>query len=298
MNVTDVLVDILVVLLAAKLAAELAERVRIPAVVGEILAGILIGPSVLDLVGHDVTLEVLAELGVILLLLDVGLELSLGDLRSVGRSSLSVATIGVVLPVAMGFGVALGFGESSNTALFVGAALAATSVGITARVFSDLGALTRVEARTVIGAAVADDVMGLVLLTIVVRVVTAGTVSVLDIVGIVAVAVAFLVIAVALGTRFGPRLFGLVDRHARSAGTFVAVGLGVHARVRGARRRGAARADRRRVRGGRRAERLRAGRADEARDGARGPPLHPGVLPPDRRQRRPGRARQTRASSP
>ena len=225
MNVTDVLVDILVVLLAAKLAAELAERVRIPAVVGEILAGILIGPSVLDLVGHDATLEVLAELGVILLLLDVGLELSLGDLRSVGRSSLTVATIGVVLPVAMGFGVALGFGESSNTALFVGAALAATSVGITARVFSDLGALTRVEARTVIGAAVADDVMGLVLLTIVVRVVTAGTVSVLDIVGIVAVAVAFLVIAVALGTRFGPRLFGLVDRHARSAGTFVAVGL-------------------------------------------------------------------------
>ena len=175
-NVTDVLVDILVVLLAAKLAAELAERVDIPAVVGEILAGILIGPSVLDLVGHDATLEVLAELGVILLLLDVGLELSLGDLRSVGRSSMSVATIGVVLPVAMGFGVALGFGESSNTALFVGAALAATSVGITARVFSDLGALTRVEARTVIGAAVADDVMGLVLLTIVVRVVTAGTV--------------------------------------------------------------------------------------------------------------------------
>jgi Kef-type K+ transport system membrane component KefB len=224
-NVTDVLVDILVVLLAAKLAAELAERARIPAVVGEILAGILIGPSVLDIVGHDVTLEVLAELGVILLLLDVGLELSLGDLRSVGRSSLTVATIGVVLPVAMGFGVALGFGESSDTALFVGAALAATSVGITARVFSDLGALTRVEARTVIGAAVADDVMGLVLLTIVVRVVTAGTVSVLDIVGIVAVAVAFLVLAVALGTRFGPRLFGLVDRHARSAGTFVAVGL-------------------------------------------------------------------------
>jgi Kef-type K+ transport system membrane component KefB/predicted amino acid-binding ACT domain protein len=224
-NVTDVLVDILVVLLAAKLAAEVAERVGIPAVVGEILAGILIGPSVLDLVGHDATLEVLGELGVILLLLDVGLELSLGDLRSVGKSSVSVASIGVVLPVLTGFGVALAFGHSEDTSLFVGAALAATSVGITARVFSDLGALARVEARTVLGAAVADDVMGLVLLTIVVRVVTAGSVSALDIIVIIAVAVAFLVIAVALGTRFGPRLFQLVDRRARGAGTFVAIGL-------------------------------------------------------------------------
>ncbi|MEX2256348.1 MAG: cation:proton antiporter [Acidimicrobiia bacterium] len=225
MNVTDVLVDILVVLLAAKLAAELAERARIPAVVGEILAGILIGPSVLELVGHDITLEVLAELGVILLLLEVGLELSLADLRSVGKSSTAVAVIGVVLPVALGLGVALGFGESSDTALFIGAALAATSVGITARVFSDLGALTRIESRTVLGAAVADDVMGLILLTIVVRVTTAGTVSILDIVGIVVIAVGFLVLAVAFGTRFGPRFFGLVDRYSRSAGTFVAIAL-------------------------------------------------------------------------
>jgi len=224
-SVTDVLVDILVVLLAAKLAAEIAERVRIPAVVGEILAGILIGPSVLTLVGHDVTLEVLAELGVILLLLEVGLELSLADLRSVGRSSLSVASIGVAVPVALGLGVALAFGESGDTSLFVGAALAATSVGITARVFSDLGALTRVEARTVLGAAVADDIIGLVLLTIVVRVVTAGTVSVLDIVEIVGVALAFLIVAIAIGTRFGPRLFDVIGRHARSAGTFVAIAL-------------------------------------------------------------------------
>lgn len=225
MSVTDVLVDILVVLLAAKVAAELAERVKIPAVVGEIVAGIVIGPSVLSLVGHDITLEVLAELGVILLLLEVGLELSLGDLRSVGRSSMVVAVICVILPVALGLGVALGFGESNDTALFVGAALAATSVGITARVFSDLGALTRIESRTVLGAAVADDVMGLILLTIVVRVTTAGTVSVLDIAQIVVIAVGFLVLAVAIGTRFGPKLFGVIDRHSRSAGTFVAIAL-------------------------------------------------------------------------
>jgi Kef-type K+ transport system membrane component KefB/predicted amino acid-binding ACT domain protein len=224
-SVTDVLVDILVVLLAAKLAAELAERARLPAVVGEILAGIVIGPSVLSLVGHDITLEVLAELGVILLLLEVGLELSLGDLRSVGKSSMVVAIIGVVVPVALGLGVALGFGESSDTALFIGTALAATSVGITARVFSDLGALTRIESRTVLGAAVADDVMGLILLTIVVRVTTAGTVSILDIVEIIAIALGFLVLAIAIGTRFGPKFFGFIDRYSRSAGTFVAIAL-------------------------------------------------------------------------
>lgn len=225
MNVTDVLVDILVVLLAAKAAAEVAERLGVPAVIGEILAGVLIGPSVLELVGSTQVLAVLGELGVILLLLDVGLELSLGDLAAVGRSSLRVASVGVLLPVAAGFGVALAFDHSENTALFVGAALAATSVGITARVFSDLGALTRVEARTVLGAAVADDVMGLVLLTIVVRIVTADSVSALEVAGVIALAVVFLVLAVALGTRYLPRLMEGVDRHARSPGTFVALAL-------------------------------------------------------------------------
>ena len=225
MNVTDILVDILLVLLAAKLAAEVAERVGVPAVIGEILAGVVIGPSVFGLVGSSQALTVLGELGVILLLLDVGLELSLGDLAAVGRASVTVACIGVALPMAGGFGVALAFGHSDNISLFIGAALAATSVGITARVFSDLGALTRVEARTVIGAAVADDVLGLIILTIVVRLVTANSISLLDVGAIVAIALVFIVLAVGLGTRIGPRLLGLADRHARSPGTFVAFAL-------------------------------------------------------------------------
>ena len=225
MSVTDVLVDILVVLVAAKVAAEIAERMRIPAVVGEILAGVVIGPAVFGLVGSTQALEVLAELGVILLLLDVGLELSLGDLASVGRSSLGVAVIGVVLPMAAGLGVGAAFGYDGDIALFLGAALAATSVGITARVFSDLGALTRVEARTVLGAAVADDVMGLVILTIVVRLVTAESISLWEVGGVVAIALVFLVLAVTLGTRVGPRLLEGVQRYARSPGTFVAIAL-------------------------------------------------------------------------
>lgn len=225
MNVTSVLVDIVVVLLAAKIAAEFAERIGVPAVIGEIVAGIIVGPAVFGLIESNEVLEVLAELGVILLLLEVGLELSIADLRTVGKSSLTIAGIGVVVPVALGIGVALAFGESANTALFLGTALAATSVGITARVFSDLGALTRVESRAVLGAAVADDVLGLILLTIVVKVVTSGSVDILGVLWIIAVALAFLVISVAVGTRFGPRVFSAIERYSRSPGTFVALAL-------------------------------------------------------------------------
>nr|MBA2325036.1 cation:proton antiporter [Actinomycetota bacterium] len=222
---TDVLFDILVVLLAAKLAAEVAERLRFPTVVGEILAGIVVGPSVLGLVGGDATLRVLGEIGVILLLLEVGLQMNLAGLGSVGRASLAVAVIGIAAPMAAGAGVAAAFGHDRNTALFLGAALCATSVGITARVFSDLRVLGRAEARTVLGAAVADDVLGLVILTVVVRLVSEGSVSVLAVAGIVALAVGFLVVTAVFGTRFAPPLFSFVHRRARSAGTLVALAL-------------------------------------------------------------------------
>lgn len=225
MDVTGVLLDILVVLIAAKLAAEVAERINVPAVVGEIVAGVIIGPSVLALVSSNETLSVLGELGVILLLLGVGMEMDLGELGAVGRASMSVAVIGVVVPMAGGFAVASALGHSDNQALFIGAALSATSVGITARVFSDLRALATVEARTVLGAAVADDVLGLVILTVVVRLVSEGSVSVLDVAGILLVAIAFLVLTAALGSRFAPGLFHFLDRHARSAGTLVALAL-------------------------------------------------------------------------
>src|SRR5204863_3357315 len=108
--------------------------------------------------------------------------------------SLTVATFGVIAPFAAGYGVGAAWGMTAKEAVFVGAALTATSVGITARVFGDLRALAMVEARTVLGAAVADDVMGLVILTVVVRVVSQGTVSPLTVAGVVLVAVAFLVV--------------------------------------------------------------------------------------------------------
>jgi Kef-type K+ transport system membrane component KefB/predicted amino acid-binding ACT domain protein len=225
-DIAHILRDILVVLVAAKLAAEGAERLGIPAVVGEIVAGIVVGPSVVGLVGGgDEVLRTLGEIGVILLLLDVGLEMDLAELGKVGRASLSVATIGVVAPMVLGFGVLRLMGEDPNTALFVGAALTATSVGITARVFGDLRALATTEARVVLGAAVADDVMGLVVLTVVVRLVTQGSVSVPSVLGIVGIAIGFLVVSSLVGLRAAAPLFGLVERASRSAGTLVALAL-------------------------------------------------------------------------
>ena len=225
MDVGEVLLDILIVLVAAKVAAEIAERIGIPPVVAEIVAGALIGSSVLGLVGENQTLAVLGELGVILLLLGVGMEMDLGELGAVGKAALSVAIGGVVLPMAAGFGALVALGHDTNESLFLGAALAATSVGITARVFSDLRALATVEARTVLGAAVADDVLGLVILTVVVRLVSEGTVSIITVLGIVVVAIAFLALASILGARFAPGLFSFLDRNARSAGTLVALAL-------------------------------------------------------------------------
>ncbi len=216
------LFDLLLLLVVAKLAAELAERAKVPAVLAEIVAGIVLGPSLLGWVGHGEILTFLGELGVILLLLEVGLEMDLRELGAVGKASLLVAVAGVALPFAGGFGVATLLGQELNPAIFVGAALTATSVGITARVFGDLRALATVEARTVLGAAVADDVLGLVILTVVVRIVQTGSISLVAVAGVILVAVAFLAVSGFAGLRLAPAIFSAVDKKARSAGALVA----------------------------------------------------------------------------
>jgi len=228
LDVGTVLLHVLVVLVAAKVGAEVSERLHQPAVLGELVLGVLIGPSVLGLVGTDDVLAVLAELGVLLLLLQVGLETELTDLLRVGRSALSVAMVGVALPFAFGWlalrltGLA---GDGHHVELFVAAALTATSVGITARVFGDLGALSRAEARTVLGAAVADDVIGLVILTVMVRLVEGGSVGPFELLSVVGAAIGFLVVGVAAGVRLAPPLFHQIERLARSEGTLIALAL-------------------------------------------------------------------------
>jgi len=222
-DIGTILFHILVVLVAAKVAAELAERVGIPAVLGEIVAGIAIGPSVLGLVEADEVLHVLGELGVILLLLHVGMEMDVAELGRVGKASLFVALLGVAAPFIGGMTAGLALGQEMKTSVFLGAALTATSVGITARVFGDLRALATVESRIVLGAAVADDVLGLVILTIVVRVVVDGSVSAGTVLSVTGLAIGFLLVTGIVGSRVAPPLFGAVQRYARSPSTLVAV---------------------------------------------------------------------------
>ncbi len=230
-DLARLLLDLLIVLVAAKSAAELAERFRVPAVVGEICAGILIGPSVLGLVelGGDrgVSITVMAEIGVLLLLLQVGMEMDLGELAKVGKASLLVAIIGVVLPFGFGAATGLAFGESGNTALFFGAALTATSVGITARVFGDLRALATTEARIVLGAAVADDVLGLVILTVVVKIVTGSSVGPGLVIQTVGLALVFLLGTGIVGLFVVPRLLDVVHRRASSPAAVTVVALAI-----------------------------------------------------------------------
>jgi Kef-type K+ transport system membrane component KefB len=226
-DASTVLLHVLVVLVCAKVAAEVSERIHVPAVAGEIVAGLLIGPSVFGLVGGDAVLRILGELGVLLLLLDVGLQMNLRELTAVGRASTTVAVTGVALPFAGGYVTAAALGLHGHAPLFLGAALTATSVGVTARVFADLKALATIEARTVLGAAVADDVLGLVVLAVVVRVVEAGSVDALSVLGIAALAAAFLVVSCAVGVRVVPPLLHAVRGRARAPGTVLALTLAV-----------------------------------------------------------------------
>lgn len=223
----SIFLDLGIILVVAKLAAELAERARIPAVLGEITAGILIGPSALGLVGSTEATKILAEIGVIVLLATVGMETDLNELRRVGRASMIVAVIGVVAPMSTGIFAGKLLGESTNASLFLGAALAATSVGITARVFGDLHALSSTEARIVLGAAVADDVLGLIILTVVTRVVEQGSIDVAGVAGTIGLAVGFLVIATAVGIIALPRIFAAVGSRSRSTATIGVVAAGL-----------------------------------------------------------------------
>jgi len=221
----DVLLDLLVVLVAAKAVAEIAERVGLPAVAGEMVAGVVVGPSVLGLVEPGPVLAVLGELGIVLLLLDVGLKLDIAHLGSVARPATAVAVAGTVFTLAVGWAATVAVVHSGDTALFLAAAITATSLGISARVFADLGRLATLEARTVLGAAVVDDVIGLVTLTVVAKLVTGGRLSAASVAGTLALAVGYLLVAGVSGVRLAAPLFRVIERLARSPGTPLALAL-------------------------------------------------------------------------
>ena len=203
-----IVLALFIVLVAAKLAAELFERMRQPAVVGEILAGVLIGPSLLNLVQPTDVLDALAEIGVIFLLFTVGLETRPSDIFKVGRTATFVAVLGVVVPFLAGWGLlSLWPGHSWIEAVFMGAAMVATSVGITARVLSGMGLITAEASRVIIAAAVIDDVIGLLVLAVVSSL-AKGSVNYLNIGLIAAVAIGFTLLVVL----FGPRVVNRVKQ--------------------------------------------------------------------------------------
>lgn len=235
--VAPLLAGICIILFLAKVGGDLAERVNMPAVLGELLVGVLMGNFLL-LTGSDVleflkppnaqllmgdlvfeqgdkvgeffahlmepgaTLDMLARVGVILLLFEVGLETSVRQMVSVGKSSLFVAVLGVIAPFILGYGVSrMIIPESSNNVhMFIGATLCATSVGITARVLKDLGKHQDKEGQIILGAAVIDDVLGLVILAVVTGIIEHGSVDPLALTKTIGLTVAFLGGAVLLGT--------------------------------------------------------------------------------------------------
>ena len=213
-----------IILAAAKLGGDLATRARQPAVLGELVAGVLLGN--LGLIGitglqglaTNPTLDALAQVGVIILLFEVGLESTVRDMMKVGATAVLVATLGVIAPFALGWwvGALLLPGDGPYAHAFLGATLTATSVGITARVLRDLGKGATREARVILGAAVVDDVFGLVILAVLSGLITAanaGTPMAYGSVGwIVFKAVVFLCGAIVVGLVASPRLFGLASR--------------------------------------------------------------------------------------
>jgi Kef-type K+ transport system membrane component KefB len=205
--------ELVAMLGAAKLFGALAQRVGQPAVLGELVAGVVLGGSVLGVVDPtEETIHLLAEIGVVILLFAIGLETDLGELVRVGGVSTVVAAVGVVLPFVLGYAVCRLLGLANLAAIVVGASLTATSVGITARVLSDLGRLQDAEGQVVLGAAILDDVAGLVVLTIVMGLTGGREVTVASVAATAALAVGFLAATLVLGRLAVPRLIGLADR--------------------------------------------------------------------------------------
>ncbi|HYP27090.1 MAG TPA: cation:proton antiporter [Blastocatellia bacterium] len=220
-----VLVGVALILVIGKMGGEVFERLNQPAVLGELVGGILVGNltlvgfSAVDALKNHEVITALAEIGVIVLLFEVGLESNLGEMLEVGWSSLLVAVVGVIAPFFLGWGVAAYFIREETTLahIFIGATLTATSVGITARVLKDLGKLATREARIILGAAVIDDILGLLILAVVSGAIkasaTGGSLGILE-VGVIAVkSLLFLAFAIAAGRFLVPHLF-------RGAGRF------------------------------------------------------------------------------
>src|SRR4051794_42537 len=200
------LLELFAIFVWAKAFAELFEQLSLPAVLGEILAGVILGPHLTGLVVPSDSVTSLSEIGAIFLLFTVGLETRPGDLIKVGRQSLRVAVAGVVVPFLLGFTYMHLKGNPLHESIFVAAAMVATSVGITARVLSDLHALNTREARIILGAAVFDDILGMVVLTIAAGLAVGGAIKWLHLGVLTAEAIGFAIFMIFIGPRLVRRI--------------------------------------------------------------------------------------------
>jgi Kef-type K+ transport system membrane component KefB len=197
---TEILIQLFAILVAAKVGHELFRRLGQPTVVGEILGGVIAGPAVLGVYEVNTETTLFAEIGVVMLLFQVGLETRLHDLLRVGRTALAVGLLGVILPFAAGFAAAELAGGDLSLAIFLAAALTATSVGITSNVLGELGAITSRSGRIILGAAVIDDVLAIMILSVASGV-AAGSFAVTEFISLLAVAVLFIGAVAIGGTR-------------------------------------------------------------------------------------------------
>ena len=196
-TVAQLLFELFVLVLAVQFMGWLFRRFGQPAVIGELVAGVIIGPSILGLVHEGHTLEFIAEVGAIFLLFMVGLETRLKDVLAVGKEAFLVAFVGVILPFILGYYFSVLSGHNTVASLFFGAALVATSVGITARVLQELGVLSRPYSRIILGAAVIDDILGLIVLAIVSGIAQTGTVEAGVVIRLIVVSAIFVGLAMA-----------------------------------------------------------------------------------------------------
>ncbi len=197
-SLTTHLFEIFILILATQIVGWLFQRIKQPAVIGELLAGVLVGPALLGWVPEGSLIEFISELGAIFLLFMVGLETRLEDIIKVGKEAFIVAVVGAIIPFFGGYYYGLYIGFSQVSALFLGAALVATSVGITARVMQELEALSRPYSRIILGAAVIDDIEGLIVLAIVSGIANTGSVETGSIIKLVLISFAFVGGAMAL----------------------------------------------------------------------------------------------------
>lgn len=211
-HTTAILLEVFIIFAAAQVGGWLARLVRLPDVVGQIVAGCVIGPSLLGWIAPSEPLEVLSEIGVVLLLFAVGLETRIEDVKRVGGSAFAVGVIGVVIPFVVGAFWAHSIGPNWPRSLFVAAAFVATSAGITASVLKQMGVLRAIESRVILGAAVIDDILAMLLLGVVVAIQAGGSVRVGTLAAVASEAIGFVVVVGWLGTWLMRRSSKWLDR--------------------------------------------------------------------------------------